>query len=347
MVAKILTYRQRPVEADRAAELRYSRLMRVPQVTIVALGLLCAGCHLIFPFGVLQPDGAAGDARADRAQADVVALEASADEAGTGPDGGKLTKVCPLAADAATTGLFTFADVGGGKFVNQVAGGPTGSLVNGPGYTSQHHAGPPGCAGGGGLTTPEPPHTAKCISSCATVDCTQSGYAVIPSWPGTKLKSGSLDVWVRFDKTTGVHGIVSRDAVGDAQGHFSLYRHADGFIAARLQEASDIKSDFLVCSKPVVVNTWYHVGVNFGPKGLELYVNGVRSAEVKTTSDGTCVDGKDRDVGLEGTDQPWIVGAMGWWTCVGTSAPVTYPLRGTVANFRISKVRRDFAALYK
>jgi hypothetical protein len=260
-----------------------------------------------------------------------------------------LTKVCPFAADIHTTGLFNFDDTSkSSTFTNLVAGGPSGVLMNLPGYTLQHVGGPPGCAGGG-LQTPIPFHATTCTHCGQTypLPCSQAGYAIIPSWSGTKLKQGSIDLWVKFDAAgSGDQGIVSRDATSNKQpGHFSIYRHADGFIAVRLQKPS--ANDQLVCSKPVLNDTWYHVGVNFGPAGLELYLYGQRVAEMLSVGSETCGDGKDRDIGLDGNDEPWVVGGSSWHSCEGVHEPVTNMLSGTVANLRISSVRRDFSTMFK
>jgi hypothetical protein len=309
-----------------------------------ATSLLCTGCHLIYPFEVTV-----AGATTDGATTDGAPFEGSPGEAG--PDSvATLTGICPFVADQHTAGLFTFEPISSNTFVNKVAGGPTGSLVNLPGFALKHVVGPPRC-GGVGLATPIPAHAASCTQcgSTVTFSCTHAGHAVIPSWSGTKLKQGSIDIWVRFAATgQKLQGIVSRDAAGQVQpGHISVFLHGDGFIAVRLQKLTGPAKDPLVCSKLVVKDTWYHVGVNFGPTGLELYVNGERVAVIRNLTSDTCGDGKERDVGLDGNDEPWIVGGLAWQTCVGTSAPVIRPLKGTVANFRISAVRRDFAKLYK
>jgi hypothetical protein len=169
-------------------------------------------------------------------------------------------------------------------------------------------------------------------------------YAEIAADPAWNLKTGSIDLWVRIDGSTNKHlGIVSRDAEDTAKpGHFSLFQLVDGGIGVRLQR--DSNDGIARCSQPVSKGDWHYIGVNFGKGGLELYVDGVPAnrTDKYVVSPVTLKCGTSTEEGIDGNQNPWVLGASSHLSAEGVATPITYPFKGAIDSFRISNVRRDF-----
>jgi hypothetical protein len=144
-------------------------------------------------------------------------------------------------------------------------------------------------------------------------------------------------------------GIISRDANGAAkEGHIAVVRACGGGITVRLQRGG---ANYVRCSKPVKENVWYHVGINFGPKtGLELFVNGQQANEkggVKWIAPSqpctyglTC--GSSTTGGIDGNDNPWVIGDSSQASQEGQATPLIAPLGGIIDHVRISSTTRSF-----
>jgi hypothetical protein len=216
---------------------------------------------------------------------------------------------------------------------------PTGTTV--PDSTGNHPAelrgqqaqaveGPPGC--GQALAFP--------------AGDTATTYVELPDSPDWDLTEGAVDFWVRFDTSSAdqeTQGVLSRDAVNvELEGHLSMLRACDGSLVVRLQRAG---STHYQCSAPIADGVWTHVGLNFGAaNGLQLFVDGT----VATRTDpvpcrtGTC--GASGPYGIDGNDNPWVIGALAWGSAEGSATPVGPGLGGAIDHFRVSSVPRDFAA---
>lgn len=180
-----------------------------------------------------------------------------------------------------------------------------------------------------------------------------NAFLWIADSPDWDLPDGSVDFWVRFDvdASAGFVALVTRDAGGNADGHFSVFRVQDGTIVARLQTV--VETVHLCANTPTPEEAWTHVGVNFGAAGFELWVNGQRATrtdevvfESPTFARTVWPCGGSLTIGLAGNDNPWILGVNGARTDEGALTPIAgeWLREGAIDHFRVSRVRRDFRA---
>jgi hypothetical protein len=238
---------------------------------------------------------------------------------------------CVATPDSDTLALYTF-DSDSGNTIRDAADSHHGTLVGAPDV--RHVAGRPGC---GKALYLEPGNS-------------KTHHAAVPHSPDWELTTGSVDLWVRFDNSVDpAHpghylGLLTRDATQVGPGHFALLRLCDGAVTARIQTKT---GEGFACSAPLEEHAWYHLGINFGPAGLELHVNGKRSARKDTIQ---CAKynfkcGEGITTGIAGNSNPWVLGANSWDSTEGQATPVKGPLGGALDSVRISKVRRDFSAV--
>lgn len=159
------------------------------------------------------------------------------------------------------------------------------------------------------------------------IPTTLSSYVTIADAPAFDLAAGEIEVWFRFDGTVpdGDLGLVSRDAIGSTtNGHVSLRIGHDRRLVLRIQRTSTPTIEAYRCSiLPVSANTWHRVVVAFGGS-LTMQIDGF-------TVQGTSwadVDGVPHDctatwtTGIDGNDNPWVVGALTVLSTEGTGLPV-------------------------
>ncbi len=172
---------------------------------------------------------------------------------------------------------------------------------------------------------------------------------VIPDAPEWDLDSGSFDLWILplGGAPTRMQGILSRDATGrDFPGHIAFIRASSGQVGVRIQGQASVA---VVCSDDAVLtDRWTHVGVNWGPPTVELFVDGVAQdgtgiLEVSDIAQRTC--GVHSAASITGNDNPWILGVNGTATSPGSSDPTDFPFHGHLDEFRISSERRDFSSV--
>ena len=235
---------------------------------------------------------------------------------------GCMVPECVAQTDGDTVMLFTFS--GSGTKVTDATGNHHGTIV---GTAAKRVTGKAGCGKAMDFATSSP------IS-----------YVEVPDSSAFDLKQGSLDLWVKFDNDTGAEGIIGRDASGTTQpGHLTIARLCNGALLARLQNSTDPEGRR--CSKPLPKGKWYHVAVNFGGSGgFDLYVDGVPTNETADIICGTTTEkcGVDITTGINGNDNPWVIGAHTWTSAEGSPDPLKSPFNGLVDSVRLSKVRRKF-----
>ena len=150
---------------------------------------------------------------------------------------------------------------------------------------------------------------------------------------------------MRSAGTTDV-GILSRDAGGTtAGGHIGLLMDEAGRLAVRLQGLGGLDDpDAGQCTiAPLAVGRWVHVLVNFGPPGLELFVDGERATRQQPTRfvgfDIPC--GTDSPRGISGNQNPWLLGADSSQSSEGSAEFVRgFLLGGAVDHLVIRSARR-------
>ncbi|MDX2019759.1 MAG: LamG-like jellyroll fold domain-containing protein [Deltaproteobacteria bacterium] len=164
----------------------------------------------------------------------------------------------------------------------------------------------------------------------------------VPHHPDFNLASGSLRFWLRLpagQQRTRI-GIVSRDAFREMRpGHLTVYWVESGHLVVRLQGATQVGGR---CSDvPLARDVWTNVGINFGPLGFQLFVNGVEQTAappdifVPTSSCGT-----NTTDGIDGNENPWVIGANADGSDEGSADPVEGFAQGVaIDNFRLSGMR--------
>ncbi|MEM9862333.1 MAG: hypothetical protein AAF938_11985 [Myxococcota bacterium] len=178
-------------------------------------------------------------------------------------------------------------------------------------------------------------------------------YFVVPDRRAFDIDEGSIDFWAFLPTTNAKsRAIYSRDAVfADTSGHLALYVLENGRVFARLQNALD--DEAVACSDAIELNAWHRIGMNFGPGGFQLWIDGERQrADGALNATGFTVRcGENSNAGLAGNRNPITLGLSQAFTREGTlelndgGAPplVGYPgLR--IDNLRLANVRRAYGA---
>ncbi len=235
----------------------------------------------------------------------------------------------PLATSEGVVALYTFDGDEGRSQVSDVVGGHNGSVQLGVVATV---AGPEGCG--------------RAFSFGANPQ-----YIVIDDSPDWDMDVGSIDLWLWLPATLQDHvGVLARDLSGrDQPGHFSLFVNDQGRAIVRVQPQSadfDNSTDAVACSTALLPRqAWVHLGVNFGPPAVELYVDGVVgrwNGANSITSDWGC--GQPGAWGIAGNDLPWAVGRA-TFESTGILEYLEFPAFGcAIDHLRISNRRRDFTA---
>jgi len=297
---------------------------------------LIAGCHLDRSGQKGSPERRDGGSP-DAGRPDAHGLDARPDDGGedaSGADSGP-PMPCDPRTTADTVALYTFdADEGTGT-VADVTGTHDGVLIGGsPGWVD----GPPGCGPAIAFLEGVEPKT----------------YVEIPDSPDWDLAEGSISLWVRYDDTLPSPemdrspAILSRDAShSDLSGHLSLLLALDGRLAMRLQSISGTGA--IRCTEdPMPTNRWVHIGINLGPPRVELWMDG----EPADRTDPVSVDmtgvldlpcGDDEVLGIDGNDNPWVLGTGQYGSMEGVANNTWETLApGAMDHLRIESVRRDF-----
>ncbi len=246
-----------------------------------------------------------------------------APDAGDGAvDAGSIA--CPL-PDTDTVALYTFDGT-----VDDAVGGVHGSSVGAVAYGAGR------CGDAIGL------------------DDTADAYGVLPADAVFDIGPvGSIDLWFRIPATPTAHfGLVSRDHTGSTTpGQIGLHVTIDGSAFARIQASG---TSVVVCGDAGLVtpDVWHHMGVNFGPPGFELYLDGTRMnatrdvpideppSAARTLPCGTT---SDIDITGSGGVLSTYLGANNGYSPAGSPDNLRSFLHGGgLDHLRFSRVRRDF-----
>ena len=178
-------------------------------------------------------------------------------------------------------------------------------------------------------------------------------HAVLDPSPDWALASGSIDFFVLLreppgppfdEETTSTKFILTRDSRGLGAGHLSIGYDSGGRLLLNLETGNN---EIVLCTEPnLPQDVWHHVGVNFGPPGVELYLNGVakREAGISTLVYAEpCWTFEDSPtVGLDGNTNAWTILASNWPSPPGTAQNVWRFFDGRLDQLRFSSIRRDF-----
>lgn len=212
--------------------------------------------------------------------------------------------------------------------------------------TATDRAGLTGVLNNADLTEETSPCGGRVLRTAGATD--SEGYFLVPSAPAQFLSTGSLDFWVRFPAAGPAdRGIVSRDELNiGTPGQLTLFRTSGGNLVLRLQQSPPV--EYFTCSPPVDDREWHRIGVNFGVGGLELWLDGaLQTFPGPVTLFGgpkICSD-RGAEIGIDGTNNPFIFGADAHVSAPGSHEPVSGALHGIeIDHARLSRVRRDYAA---
>ena len=311
----------RPQETEAMEGESYAESRRVARFGPLLAGRWVARVELLTPSGRLL---AARSARAEvSGDTEVVVTIDEEDLVGGGLP-------CSAGVDATTVALYTFDADGGGMSITDATGSHHGTFVGG---MAEVIPGPEGC------------DDALVFSDASDV------YVEIPHSPDFDLDSGSIELWVRphtVPENT-IHGVIGRDALDTMfPGHVSLWFLPDRRLVARLQNPD---GEAHRCSnEPIEIDQWSHVGINFGPEGFELWVDGVRTTftgvltidpDPMNTRTITCGGGTVG--GIAGNENPWVFGASSGGSMEGAATPATSFFRGgAIDHVRVAEDRREF-----
>ncbi|HJK95883.1 MAG TPA: LamG-like jellyroll fold domain-containing protein [Polyangiaceae bacterium LLY-WYZ-14_1] len=246
------------------------------------------------------------------------------DDAGRGDDAGPQDDGGPVGGDAGdgppfdgctdvdpdTVFLFDFEDVADGVLRDRT-GSHDGTLT----LPVEGIPGPPGCG--------------QAWWARGTV------FGRVGYDPAFELAEGSLDFWARVDELPpeGRRGLLSRDSVGPEEGHLSVTISTLGRLRVRLQQTG-VSAER--CFDDVPLGTWFQIGINFGPPGLEVFFDGSTAGAATST---VCT--RPIDTGLEGNANNWVFGGDNTSADEG-SDDAEQPFEGALDEVRLSRVRRDF-----
>jgi hypothetical protein len=237
----------------------------------------------------------------------------------------------PVATNEGVIALYTFDEDQGRAQVADVVGSHNGAVQLGLVVTVD---GPEGC------------DRAFSFGS-------QGQYIVIDDSPDWDLEVGSVDLWLWLPaQLVDNIGVFSRDVdQRRAPGQISLFVDVEGRAVLRVQpqdDELDNSNDAVACSAaPLAREQWVHLGVNFGPPAVELYVDGQLAAGEGAHAIIAGWDcGQPGEYGIAGNDLPWVVGRS-TFRSVGVLETLEFPASGcAIDHLRISSERRDFTGWF-
>lgn len=159
-------------------------------------------------------------------------------------------------------------------------------------------------------------------------------FMTIDHNPALALPAGGIDFWLRLGPSDGLQqGIISRDARGISRsGHLTLFRAVDGRLRLRLQTDRQFAGTDERTADPIPIGQWMHIGISYGPPGLSLFVDGVVGIETTDT------------LGIDGNDNPWVIGVNSAGSMEGQAEPVREPFAGgAIDHLRIWRGWQDFS----
>ncbi len=123
--------------------------------------------------------------------------------------------------------------------------------------------------------------------------------------PAYLLDQGAVSLWVNLDDLTAARVPFSKESAGlDTGGHTELRIQPDGTVVHRLATTTG-EVEVASAAGAVTSGAWHHLATTFGPRGMELWVDGVRvDADPHDGGWGTTSGGS-------GNAEPITIGASG------------------------------------
>ncbi|MCH7864802.1 MAG: hypothetical protein IIC56_06280, partial [Proteobacteria bacterium] len=146
----------------------------------------------------------------------------------------------------------------------------------------------------------------------------KNDHIEVPHSSDMELSSGSITVWFNSDDVDDKQGLFSMDSSGANDGDLTAFVD-DGVIKIRMQDGDG--NSYWVEGGTLADNTWSQVTFNWGPDGMELYV------------DGQLVDSNDYTGGIENNDEPLVIGANSWSSSDGDADHLKDYFDGQIDEF--------------
>jgi len=87
---------------------------------------------------------------------------------------------------------------------------------------------------------------------------------------------------------------------------------------------------------------WHLVQVSFGDgRPLQISIDGEVATPAAPRTVSFVVCGQDTPNGIDGNDQPWVLGALMAESSSGSTSPAQASMGGATGSLRINRVRRD------
>jgi hypothetical protein len=170
-----------------------------------------------------------------------------------------------------------------------------------------------------------------------------SGYILVPDSPAFDLATGSIELYIRAPTPAMEQTFFSRDALNTAlPGHFQLLTSAQGELLIRLQHGSS----HYRCAGVLPANQWVHVGISFGARGFQMWVDGVLATQPSSMFQGMTIDCTvPINLGIGGNDNAFVLGAGNGTAVEGATDPVVGNfLTGEIDHVHLRSTWRDFGA---
>jgi hypothetical protein len=160
----------------------------------------------------------------------------------------------------------------------------------------------------------------------------RSQHVVVPHRPEWLLEQGVVVLDVTADRLKGDQGLISKDANGKLDGgHLTVWLD-QGKVVVRLQ---DKNSDYVVQSPANTVKRGVptRLALAFGPGGMKLYV------------DGKVVGSNAYQGGLQGNQEPLVIGARDWRSSPGAADNLEAFFAGTIGALALYNRSFDAPAI--
>ena len=136
------------------------------------------------------------------------------------------------------------------------------------------------------------------------------------------LTDGTVNIWVNPDEISGNQALYSRDSSGfDGGGHVTTYLDSSGHVNVRIQDTS--QSYNLKSNNTISADEWSQVSLSFGADGLKLYINGALEDSSSYTG------------GIDGNNEPWVIGANQWSSSDGVANSLKEYFDGQIDEFSV------------
>ena len=160
----------------------------------------------------------------------------------------------------------------------------------------------------------------------------RSQHVVVPHDPKWLLDQGVVALDFTADRLKGAQGLLSKDAKGFGNGgHLTIWLD-EGKVVVRLQ---DQKSEYVVQSpaKTVKKGVPTRLALAFGPGGVKLYV------------DGKVAGSHAYQGGLQGNQEPLVIGARDWKSRPGAADNLEAFFAGTIGALALYDRSLDAPAI--